>query len=197
MTQTQFRIAFAGTIIAILTVIGVGVDWPNVFTSTDTIPEQATFSPAEIEKIIEDWPVVMAEVDSALKEYRDIGGSRSGENAIRRGVQANTFARLGWSDGRAEYLVSYLYMLRNSLFKNTGQHRALGYFMEHYLRNQAVSEELKEWQIDQIELLLNQINEAPNVNEFPPGDVELMARYFDQFHAMLVNYGRQPTFAQR
>ncbi len=134
----------------------------------------------------------MAAVDEALREYRNIGGSRTGEAAIRRGVQANTFTGLGWNSGRAEYLFSYLYMLRNALLKNTDQHRALGYFMEHYQRNQAVNEELKEWQIDQIEMLPKQINDAPDINEFPPGDVELMARYFDRFHTMLVNYGRSP-----
>ena len=83
-------------------------------------------------------------------------------------------------------------MLRNALMKNTEQHRALGYFMEHYERNDAVSAELKEWRIEQITMLLGQINGAPNVSGFPPGDVELMQRYFDRFHAMLVGYGQQP-----
>ncbi len=148
MSEAQFRFFFTGAIVAILTVIIVGVDWASLFEGDDAIPAQATFSPAEIEKIIEDWPVAMGEVDEALNEYRNIGGSRSGEAAIRRGVQTNIFARQGWDAGRAEYLISYLFMLRNSLLKNSDQHRALGYFMEHYQRNQAVSEELKAWQID-------------------------------------------------
>ena len=69
--------------------------------------------------------------------------------------------------------------------------------MEHYQQNSAVSVELKSWQIDQIDQLLKQINKAPDLSEYPPGDVELMVQYYDRFHAMLVGYGRPPGFSQQ
>lgn len=68
--------------------------------------------------------------------------------------------------------------------------------MEHYEQNDAVSTELKEWQIEQITILLGQIN-APQCKQVSPGDVELMQRYFDRFHATLVGYSQQPNLAQR
>ncbi len=197
MSKGLYAFFLSGMALAVIALVAMAVDWSNLFQQSDPTPEQSTFTSAEVRKIIEDWPVAMAEIDKALKEYRAIGGSRTGESAIRRGVQVNTFIRLGWREGRAEYLISYLFMLRNALLKNTEQHRALGYFMEHYESNDAVSAELKELQIDQIEMLLTQINEAPKVDEFPPGDIELMARYFNRFHSMLVGYGRELNLAQR
>ena len=68
--------------------------------------------------------------------------------------------------------------------------------MEHYERNDSVSAELKEWQIGQITILLGQIN-APQCKRVPTGDVELMQRYFERFHAMLVGYSQQTNLAQR
>lgn len=62
--------------------------------------------------------------------------------------------------------------------------------MEHYEQNDAVSPELREVQISQIQTMLNQIDDAPDLLEYPPGDVELMVQYFDKFHNMLVSYGR-------
>lgn len=139
MNKGLFAFFLSGTVVAIVVVLVIGIYWDGFFERTDLIPEQSTIRPTEVLKIIEGWPVAMAEVDNALREYRAIGGSRYGESAIRLGVQANIFSRLGWPEGRAEYLISYLFMLRNALLKNSEQHRTLGYFMEHYERNEAVS----------------------------------------------------------
>lgn len=198
MSKGLFVFCISATVAMIIFAAAMGLGLRFPFQSTDTVLQETTFTAEELEKIIIDWPEAMAAVDEALAEYRATGGgNRSGEAAIRRGVQSNVFSRQGWRDGRAEYLTSYLYMLRNALLKNSEQHRALGYFMEHYQRNEAVSSELKAWQIEQITVLLEQINTAPDLNAFPPGDVALMSQYFDQFHSMLVNYGRAPNLAQR
>ena len=169
----------------------VSIDWPSLFQGNDDTPSQTTFSPDEIERLLKDWPISMAEVDKALTEYRNLGGDLSAESAIRRRVQANMYDSLGWTAGRAEYLIRYLFMIRNALIKNSEQHRALGYFMEHYQRNQTVDSEIKMKQIEEIRDLLGQIDEAPDIGVFPPGDVELMLRYFEDFHTMLLNYGSQ------
>lgn len=198
MSKGLFAFFILGAITALVAVVILSGDWSEWFSPSNDTQSPSSFTPAEVEKIIQDWPIAMEDSDRALIEYRNIGGSPSGEAVIRKGVQANTFARLNWAARRAEYLISYLLMLRNSILKYSEQHRALGYFMEHYEQNKTVSAELKAWQIEQIDVLLKQINEAPDISEYPPGDVELMVRYFEQFHEMLVGYGRQPGFsAQR
>ncbi|MBT4740853.1 MAG: hypothetical protein HN793_01855 [Rhodospirillaceae bacterium] len=197
MSKGLFAFFISLAVSALIAVLAFGLDWDGFFSDTDTAQTPSTMSTVEVEKIIKDWPVAIAATDQALKEYRAIGGSRGGEAAVSRGVQANMYARQGWVRGRAEFMISYLFMLRNSILKYSDQHRTLGYFMEHYEQNSAVSVELKSWQIDQIDQLLKQINKAPDLSEYPPGDVELMVRYFDRFHAMLVGYGRPPGFSQR
>ncbi|NKB44977.1 MAG: hypothetical protein GKS03_11935 [Alphaproteobacteria bacterium] len=187
-----FFISVAGS--ALIAALAFGLDWEGLFSDTDAAQTPSSFTTAEVEKIIEDWPIALTATERALTEYRAIGGSRSGEAAVSRGIQANMYSRQGWDRGRAEFLISYLFMLRNSILKYSDQHRTLGYFMEHYQQNSAVSVELKSWQIDQIDQLLKQINKSPDLNEYPPGDVELMVLYFDRFHAMLVGYGRPPGF---
>lgn len=196
MSRGLFAFVVSAMIAAIIAAVGTNIEWSGFFASEEAAPLNATITPAEFEKIIQDWPVVMADVDDALEGYSNIGGSRSGEAAIRRGVQTNSFKRLGWTDGRGEFLTAYLFMLRNSILKYSDQHRTLGYFMEHYEQNDAVSAELKDWQINQIDMLLQKINEAPDISAYPSGDVELMVRYFDQFHAMLIGYGRPAGFAK-
>ena len=197
MRKGLFAFFLSATVAALIAVLVLGPDWNGLFSTSDEIPAQSTFTPTEVEKIIIDWPIALAEVDKALKQYRNVGGSRSGEAAIRKGVQTNVFKRKQWPEGRAEHLISYLFMLRNSLLKYSDQHRALGYFMEHYEHNDAVSAELKAWQIDQIGDLLKQVNDAPDLTAYPPGDVELMSRYFERFHQMLLGYGRSPGFASQ
>ena len=184
-------------IAAILSALVFGPDWGNPFASNTDVQGQSTFTAAEMEKMIRDWPVVMAEVDDALREYKNVGGSRRGEAAIRRGVRQNAFKRLGWPPDRGEYLISYLFMLRNSILKYSEQHRALGYFMEHYERTDAVSPELKSRQAGEIDDVLKQINAAPDLQAFPPGDVALMVEHFEAFHAMLSDYGRSRGFVPR
>lgn len=196
MGRGLFAFVVSGLVAAIVATVGAHFEWGGFFSSQEPAPANATVSPAEFEKIIQDWPVVMAEVEESLREYRNIGGSRGGEDAIRRGVQANMFDRLGWEEGRGEFLSSYLFMLRNSILKYSDQHRTLGYFMEHYEQNDAVSAEMKKWQIDQIDMLLTEINKAPDVADYPSGDVELMVRYFDDFHNMLIGFGRPAGFAE-
>ena len=198
MSKGLFAFFISAAVTALVAVTIMGGNWSELFSSSEDIQSPSSFTPDEVEKILKDWPVAMETSDQALTEYRNIGGNPSGEAVIRKGVQANTFARLNWEAGRAEYLISYLLMLRNSILKYSDQHRALGYFMEHYEQNKSVSAELKSWQIKQIDVLLKQINNAPDINEYPPGDVELMVKYFDRFHEMLIGYGRQPGFsAQR
>lgn len=196
MSKGLFAFILSAMTAALVAAMVLNVEWDGLLTSQEPKPLNATVAPAEFEKIIKDWPVVMAEVDEAVSGYRNVGGSYSGETAIRRGVQANTFKRLGWQNGRGEFLTGYLFMLRNSILKYSEQHRALGYFMEHYEQNQAVSSELKAWQINQIDMLLQKIDEAPDLDAYPSGDVELMVRYFDEFHAMLIGYGRPQGFAE-
>ena len=179
---------------AILSALIMGPDWPNPFSESEETNAEASFSASEIEKLLNDYPVVMAEIDDAVGEYRNVGGSPGGEAAIRRGVQATAFQRLGWQPGRGEYLVSYLFMLRNSILKYSEQHSALGAFMEHYEQNEAVSPELRDRQVREIENVLAQINDAPDLESFPPGDVDLMAKYFEPFHKMLVEYSRTRGF---
>ncbi|MEQ8735198.1 MAG: hypothetical protein RIC29_09760 [Rhodospirillaceae bacterium] len=190
MSRGLFAFILSGAIAALIAAVVFGPNWTGLLSTSDTAVEDSSFTPAEIEKMIADWPIALAEVDTALVEYRKIGGSRAGERAIRRGVQANVFQRQQWPNGRGEYLISYFFMLRNSILKYSDQHSALGYFMEHYEQNDAVSPELRELQISQIQTMLNQIDDAPDLLEYPPGDVELMVRYFDRFHEMLVSYGR-------
>ncbi len=197
MSKGLFAFFISGAITALVAVVILGGDWSGLFSSSDETRTPSSFSPAEVEKIIADWPIAMQASDQALIEYRNIGGSPRGEAVVRKGVQANTFSRQNWEAGRAEYLISYLLMLRNSILKYSDQHRALGYFMEHYEQNKSVSAELKTWQIDQIDVLLKQINDSPDISEYPPGDVELMVEYFERFHEMLVGYGRQPSLAAR
>ena len=197
MNKGLFVFLLSVSITAIVVAVGIGLNWVGFPAKTASVSSQTTFTAAEVRKIIDDWPIAMLEVDRALTEYRAIGTSSSGETVVRIGAQTRAFRRLGWPEGRAEYLISYLYMLRNALLKNTDQHRALVYFTEHYKRNQAVSEEIKASQIEQISIFLKQINEAPEIGEFPPGDVELMTHYFQSFHDMLVGYGNQPPMMQR
>ncbi len=182
---------------AILSALIMGPDWPNPFAETEEIEAETTVSASEIERMIEDYPVVMAEVDNAIAEYRNVGGSPGGEAAIRRGVQATVFQQLGWEPGRGEYLVSYLFTLRNSILKYSEQHNALGAFMEHYEQNDAVSPELRDRQVNEIQNVLAQINSAPDLEIFPPGDVNLMAQYFEPFHEMLVDYSRSRGFVSQ
>lgn len=196
MGKGFFAFVISASVAVLVAAVVMNVEWDGLLTTQEPMPLNATVTPAEIEKVIEDWPIVMAEVDEALAGYRNVGGSRTGEAAIRRGVQANMFKRLGWQEGRGEFLTGYLFMLRNSILKYSEQHRALGYFMEHYEQNEAVSAELKAWQINQIDMLLQKIDEAPDLDAYPSGDVELMARYFDEFHAMLIGYGRPAGFAE-
>ncbi len=139
------------------------MDWDGLFADNDTPQTPSSFSTAEVEKIINDSPIALADAEEALEEYRAIGGNRNGEAAVSRGVQANMFSRLGWEHGRAYFLIRYLFMLRNSILKYSDQHRTLGYFMEHYQQNSAVSVELKSWPIDQIDQLLKQINNSPDL----------------------------------
>lgn len=196
MSKGLFAFILSGMAAAVIAALTVNIEWDGLLTSPEPTPANATVTTSEFERIMNDWPVVMAEVDEAVQEYRNIGGSCAGENAIRRGVQANMFSRLGWEEGRGEFLTGYLFMLRNSILKYSDQHRTLGYFMEHYEQNDAVSAELRDWQIDQIDMLLQQIDRAPDLNDYPSGDVQLMVRYFDEFHAMLIGYGRPAGFAQ-
>jgi hypothetical protein len=197
MNKGLFSFFITIAIGAIVGSVVFGPNWGNPFASREEVIGETTFTAAEIDKIIADWPVVMAEVDDALIEYRNVGGSRTGEAAIRRGVQANIFARLGWPQGRGEYLISYLFMLRNSILKYSDQHRALGAFMGHYERNDAVSPELRNSQVGEIESVLDQINDAPDLEAFPSGDVALMVEHFEDFHTMLSDYGRRRGFVPR
>jgi len=182
---------------AILAAVIMGPEWSNPFAEPPEVSSETSISPAEIEKLIRDYPTVMGEVDDAVAEYRNVGGTSGGEAAIRRGVQATVFQQLGWQPGRGEYLVSYLFMLRNSILKYSEQHSALGAFMEHYEQNDAVSPELRDRQVGEIRNVLAQINSAPDLESFPQGDIELMVLYFEPFHEMLVGYSRSRGFVSQ
>ena len=190
MSRGLFAFILSGAIAALIAAVVIGPNWSGLLNTADPVINDSSFTTTEIEKMIKDWPVALEEVDKALVEYRTVGGSRAGERAIRRGVQANVFMKQEWPRGRGEYLISYFFMLRNSILKYSDQHSALGYFMEHYEHNEAVSPKLRELQISQIQTMLDQIDDAPDLLEYPPGDVELMVQYFDRFHEMLVSYGR-------
>jgi len=109
------------------------------------------------------------------------------ERAVIDATKATYFGRIGWDPVRADVLFRYFITLRNALDKGTLRHQQLIFFKEQYELNEGVSDELRDAQLRQVSQLLDQIENAPPLEELPVDDVRLMRANYDRFHFMLLS----------
>ena len=164
--------------------------WPLIDTGGAggaLMPSDNTFTQEEMDRLLREWPRAFQAGQQQIARMRASGDTVVDERTVIDVTKAEYFESIGWDPARADYLFRYFVTLRNALDKNTLRHEQLIFFKDQYETNEGVSDELREAQLRQVTQLLQQIEEAPALEDLPKADVALMQANYERFHFMMLN----------